>query len=80
MTLKEFEAWFEGLHRNLNGLPNQEEIASGRICSKIKSIDGEHRPETVFIDRYWAHPGRPWDYPGSLVFFGRRKSTKRSAH
>lgn len=25
MTLKEFEAWFEGFIENLNGLPNREE-------------------------------------------------------
>jgi len=61
MTLNEFKAWFEGFIENLNGLPNREEWE--RICLKIKNVDGDPTTETVFIDRYWAHPGRPWDYP-----------------
>ncbi len=78
MTLKEFEAWFEGFIENLNGLPNREEweriLLEDQECRR-RAYDGNgfHRP---VLGASWTTVG----LPGSLVFFGRRNSTKRSAH
>lgn len=55
MTPQEFRAWFEGFTESLEGRPSAKQW--GRICDRVKEIDGQQITQVVYRDRwpsYWG--------------------------